>query len=225
RICQPSTHGRWKIIELMYPNGALVERRASHLPSVKHRHLLGAPNWIELNGAHTCLRKIVTRLAHSLITAYDGVCRRASRQVSEGASLQTVFAAAAPTHFRTARADSRLGFCRPNAESDTDCGWVLSQTAAVTRRAGADRSGSPCRGSRPIPPRSAPPAPDTGSPRSAPLRFPKRPAAPRIAGSPRSAHHGRSPVRAQRFGPASAIRRRTDRRSRAPCSNSTECDC
>jgi hypothetical protein len=49
RICQPSTHGRGEIVELVYPHRALVERRAVHLSAVEHRHSLRAPNRIELD--------------------------------------------------------------------------------------------------------------------------------------------------------------------------------
>src|SRR5262245_57940621 len=41
-----------------------------------------------------------------------------------------------------------------------------------------------CCGNRPIRPMGAPPAPDTSSLRSAPLRCPRRPAAPRITPLP-----------------------------------------
>src|SRR5262249_7375857 len=60
-VRQTPPHRRRKLVEPVYPNGALVERRAAHLPAVKRSHPLRAPDRIELDGRHVCLRENSTK--------------------------------------------------------------------------------------------------------------------------------------------------------------------
>src|SRR5262249_2785484 len=62
RICQPSTHRGRKTIEVVYPNGAFVERRTLHLSAVERRHSLRTPNRID---AHGYLREKSLRDSHT----------------------------------------------------------------------------------------------------------------------------------------------------------------